>query len=321
MQQSPRLPLELILQILEASFPRGRPRLIADISTDDAQLLVQWARVCRATYAPATRFFRQHCVYLNTVGRLRKFLQCLVASTSSASSTLPPTIPLMSTSSIYIGLDMEAIQHPQTSSLIRDLFIQLGSSVRRLILDLPFRRLSEDGIDLHINDLLSDGIAALTNMEEFVTTGGLPTLDFWRRDSDFGQRWPKLRRLAAFQVNLAEEGLWWNVCRSRTIEEVVIARPYLLRIQKWNVKQAISAHWQEEGGDPSCARPLKICLVDHEFSPPLLDKTDWELHDPSGLMHVSSFDVPVAERMLKRSDHACREWLMEAAKQDSLWMH
>jgi hypothetical protein len=324
MQQPPRLPLELILQILEASFPHGGPHLIADVSTDDVQMLVKWAQVCRSTYEPATRFLRQHCVYLNSVDRVRKFSQCLTNSASNVASTLPPTIPLTSASFIYIGLDKESIQSPHTSSLIKDLFMALGSSVRRLVFDLPFRRLADSGFDMDgIDSLLSEGLAALTNMEEFVTTGGLPALDFWGYDSSLVRQWPKLRRLAGFQVNLAE-GVWRNVARSRSVEEVVIARPFLLRIQKWNVKQAIAKHWkQEEGGDPSYARHLKVRLADHEFSPPLLETSMAELHDPLGLMDVSSFAVPMKRTrgLILRTDDGCRQWLMDAAKQDTLWMN
>jgi hypothetical protein len=327
----PRLPLELLLQILELSYPPGGPNLIADVTSDEAQQLVSWAKVCRATFEPATRFLRQHCVHLDTADRLSKFLQSLRASKNPIATTLPPVVPLTETSSIFIGLEKEDLQIIQNAAVVRDVFIELGASVRRLILDLAFRRMSNGRLNMSTNDVLSEGLAALTDLEDFVTSGGLPALEFWgfdREDLDgnvdgpvpLALRWPKLKRLGAFQVMLSDPGLWLNVAQSHTIEAFVVARPYLLRIQHFNIKQAVSENWTvESGGDPSYARPLSIRLVNHEFSPPLLETTDWALHDPAGLVDISLFDVPIVAEGIKRTDYACREWLMEAAKEGNLW--
>lgn len=326
-----RLPFELILQILELSYPPGGPDLVADVTSDEVQQLVSWAKVCRATYEPATRFLRQHCVHLETADRLGRFLQSLRASKNPPVTTLPPVVPLAESSSIFIGLEREDLQRIRNVAIVRDIFVELGASVRRLILDLAFRRMADGGLDLSTNDVLSEGLAALTDLEDFVTSGGLPALEFWGFDREdreghvngpvpLALRWPKLKRLGAFQVILSDPGLWLNVAQSRTIESFVVARPYLLRIQEFNIKQAVSENWKAEfGGDPFYARPLSIRLVNHEFSPPLLDTTDWALHDPSGLIDISLFDVPIVAEGIKRTDYACREWLMETAKEGNLW--
>ncbi|KAM0560057.1 hypothetical protein ACHAPJ_004016 [Fusarium lateritium] len=323
MTRNPHLPLEIILQILEASCPPGSPNRIIDVSTPDAQQLVTWAQVCRATYEPATRFLRQHCIHLNSVHRLQKFLKCLTASKPlqdvDLSPTLPKTMPLSEASSVYVGLDLEAIQSIRTGALIRDVFLQLGGSVRRLIIDLPYRRTAQQyTIDMHINVVFARGLEALVNLEEFVTLGGLPTLEFWRVDHNICQSWPRLRRLAGFSINLAEEALWHTVARHRSIEQVVISRPYLLRFDKWNIKHSIAGlEWNlDAGGDSTYARPLKVVIVNHEFSTPIVDMRDEHMHDPSGLLDVQSLELPVHE---KRVDHVCREWLIREAKKDTLW--
>ncbi|KPM34781.1 hypothetical protein AK830_g11784 [Neonectria ditissima] len=317
------LPLELILQIVEASLPTGGPQFVIDVSAPEAQLLVAWSQVCRATYDPATRLLRQHCMYIDSVPRLRKLLGCLSASKSySSTSTLQPTISLGTISSIYLGLPKDTIPGPEVGPLMRDLFIELGSSIRRLILDLPYCTLPQDNIQPDCNQQLSEGLSALNNVEEFVTVGGLPTIDFWEDGTDFWERWPRLRRLAAFHVLLAEEALWHNIARTRALEQMVLARSLLLRVPKWNFKHAIGQHWSLKlGGDPTLERRMNILLADHEFSPPIIDATEAEIHDPQGLVSVSSFAVPIRGTTFVRTDHACREWMVKAAKEGTLWGH
>ncbi|KAF9767194.1 hypothetical protein IL306_000285 [Fusarium sp. DS 682] len=325
MTRKTHVPLEIVLQILEASIPPGEPNRIIDVATAEVQQLVTWTRVCRATYEPAIRFLRQHCVHLDSIPRLQKFLRCLSYSKSleeaGSASFLPQTVLLSKVSSIYVGLSLEEIQSIRAGALIRDVFLQLGGSVRRLIIDLPFRRVAmQHSIDAHIDLVFSRGLQALANLEEFVTLGGLPSLEFWSSELNISQIWPNLRKVAGFSINLGGEGLWYNVARHRSIEHLVITRPYLLRVQKWNIKQTIGSEmWNSDfGGDSTYARPLKIVIVNHEFSPPIIETEDDHIHDPAGLLDVSPVEIPMHA---KRVDHVCREWLIKTAKEDTLWAY
>ncbi|KAL4731724.1 hypothetical protein ACLX1H_000706 [Fusarium chlamydosporum] len=282
MTRNTHIPLEIILQILEAELPTGRPNCIIDISKTNVQQILTWAK-------------------------------------DGYSSTLPSTIRLHEVSSVYLGLSIEEIQSLRNSGLVRDLFIELGGSVRRLIVDLPFRRIAQQhSIDAHIDAMYSRGLQALSNLEELTTLGGLPVLEFWRAEFDINRMWPKLRRVAAFKVNLGEEALWYNVARTRTLEHLVIAMPYVLRRQTWNIKESIGGkEWNtEEGGDSTYARPLKIVIAHHEFCAPMLDTSDAHIHDPCGLLDVSASEIPV---VAKRVDWLCKEWLVKSAKDDTLW--
>jgi hypothetical protein len=222
-------------------------------------------------------------------------------------------------SSIYLGLSLEEIQSIRASALIRDILLELGSSVRRLIVDLPFRRIAmQHSIDAHIDQVFSRGLQALINLEEFVTLGGLPSLEFWRSELNVSQIWPKLRKVAGFSINLSDEGLWYNVALHRNIEHLIITRPYLLRVQTWNIKQSIGSElWNPEfGGDSTYARPLKIVIVNHEFSSPIINTENGNIHDPAGLLDVSPVEIPMHA---KRVDYVCREWLIKTAKEDTIW--
>ncbi|QGI87366.1 hypothetical protein CEK25_002322 [Fusarium fujikuroi] len=287
------IPFEIVLQILETSIPSGEPNRIIDVATPEVQQLVAWTR---------------------------KFLRCLnYSKTLEAGGHLPTTIPLSAVSSIYLGLSLEEIQSIRASALVRDVFLELGGSVRRLIVDLPFRRIAmQHSIDAHIDQVFSRGLQALVNLEEFVTLGGLPSLEFWRSELNVSQVWPKLRKVAGFSINLSDEGLWYNVALHRNIEHLVITRPYLLRVQTWNIKQSIGSElWNPEfGGDSTYARPLKIVIVNHEFSSPIIDSENGNIHDPTGLLDVSPIEIPMHA---KRVDYVCREWLIKAAKEDTLW--
>ncbi|KAF4981768.1 hypothetical protein FZEAL_2490 [Fusarium zealandicum] len=315
------LPLELILNIVHCSLPPGGPNQIVDISTPEAQLLVAWTQVSRATYKYATQLLREHCVYINTTSRLQRFLQCLSDSKDSeAASTLPSTTRLTSVSSVYFGLDKDEMLYPELH-LFKDLCSELGHSLRRLIIDIPFRkRLPQTWLDTDCNAMFVKGLEQLPSVEEFVTTGGLPAIDFWRHTSPVCALWPNLSRVASFETSLTEEELWSNIATRRTLGTVVLALPSLAQQHKWNVKRAIGQHWNRDSGrDPSCARPLRITLANHEYSTPMIDTEDEEVHDPMGLISVSYLGVPVPDTMNARFDHACREWLIDSAIKDTLW--
>lgn len=317
------IPHELVLQILEATIPSGRPNRIVDVGHADVQNLITWSRVCRATYEPATRFLRQHCVYIDSITRLTSFLKCLADSKDSEDNgplaTLPRVMRLSEVSSVYLGLSMEEIQSVRTGGLIRDLLVKLGGSVRRLIVDLPYRRIAQQySIDVHIDALFSQGLRALTNLEELTTLGGLPVLEFWRAGLELGEIWPKMRRLSGFKINLGEEQLWYNVARARTLEHLVIAMPYVLRRESWNIKRSIGGReWNpEKGGDSTYARPLKVVVAYHEYSAPLVDMDDANVYDPCGMLDVSTVEIPV---IAKRVDWVCKDWLVKSAMADTLW--
>ncbi|KAG5660204.1 hypothetical protein KAF25_003726 [Fusarium avenaceum] len=317
------IPLEIILQILESSIPSGNPGRILSVSTPDIQLLVAWARVCRATYEPATRFLRQYCVHIDSQLRLGTFLKCLTYSQtleeSGEASTLPKTISLSKISSIYFGLSEKEIRLVRTNALLRDVLIKLGGSVRRLILDLPFRKVGHlYSTENHIDVIYQQGLRALSNLEELVTLGGLPALEFWRSELDISSVWPKLRRVAGFKINLSEEALWYNMARHRNIAHLVVVMPYLLRRERWNIKEAIAGReWNSDlGGDSTYARPLKIVVAHHEYSSRMVDTRDGDIHDPSGFLDVSVFNIPV---LAKRIDYVCLEWLIRTAKEGTLW--
>ncbi|SPJ79604.1 uncharacterized protein FTOL_07995 [Fusarium torulosum] len=323
MTRNLHIPLEIILQILENSIPPGQPNRILSVSTPDIQLLVTWTRVCRATYEPATRFLRQHCVHIDSQLRLEAFLKCLAYSQtleeSGQASTLPKTMSLSEISSIYFGLSEKEIRLVRTCALVRDVLIKLGGSVRRLILDLPFRKIGHSySTEMHLSVAFQQGLQALPNLEELVTLGGLPSLEFWRSELDICGVWPKLRRVAGFKINLSEEALWYNVARHRNVEHLVIVMPYLLRRETWNIKEAIAGReWNSDlGGDSTYAHPLKIVVAHQEYSSRMVDTRDGNIHDPSGLLDVSVFKIPVHA---KRIDYVCLEWLIRAAKEDTLW--
>ncbi|KAH6951703.1 hypothetical protein DER45DRAFT_587416 [Fusarium avenaceum] len=276
------IPLEIILQILENSIPPGNPGRILSVSTPDIQLLVAWAR-------------------------------------SGEASTLPKTISLSEISSIYFGLSEKEIRLVRTNALLRDVLIKLGGSVRRLILDLPFRKVGHlYSTENHIDVIYQQGLRALSNLEELVTLGGLPALEFWRSELDIFSVWPKLRRVAGFKINLSEEALWYNMARHRNIEHLVVVMPYLLRRERWNIKEAIAGReWNSDlGGDSTYARPLKIVVAHHEYSSRMVDTRDGDIHDPSGFLDVSVFNIPV---LAKRIDYVCLEWLIRTAKEGTLW--
>ncbi|XEV02677.1 hypothetical protein FSHL1_007964 [Fusarium sambucinum] len=299
------VPLEITLQILEADIPEGRPNRTLDVSKPNMQQLLTWAK---------------HCIYFDSASRLRKFLQCLGAEEDGvSSSTLPKTMRLCHVSTVYLGLGMEEIQTVETSATIRDLLVTLGGSVRRLVVDLPYRWITQEhSIDPHIDTLFSQGLRALTNLEEFTTLGGLPSLEFWRDGFDIGQMWPRLRRVAGFKMNLAEESLWSNVARDRTIEHLVITMPQISRRNKWNIKRAIGGKaWKnEEGGDSTHARPLRVVVAQHKYTAPMLDTRDENIHDPEGLIDLSMFEIPVIP---KEVDWLCKDWLVMSARDDTLW--
>jgi hypothetical protein len=299
-----RLPLEVILCILESSLPAGGPDRI--VNPSHCQALVSFTRVSRSTYSLATRLLRRHCVYIDSADRLIRFDVALRAAHASTLTTLPPTLPLDKIEAMYT---MPLTGDWRGISLAIKFFVHvlsiIGPSLRRLVANVwsPHhgRYADNDG-------RIREGFAHCTNLEEFVCLGWLhqtvdnPDPNYLAPSSSLA----KLRRLCLSSADLQDERLWRQIALLPALEHVVLVRSTLLRINKWNVKQALSEHWSKNPNHSNYrTRPIKIVFVDLEFAPQLVDMKDRLRHDPDNVVTVSSFEVPLPWSAKIRADHQC----------------
>ena len=161
-----RLPIEIILRVL-SSYVIDRPRAILPPVRSETKAILAFTLVCYATYAPASRYLREHCVHLASSSRLRDLLVCLERPAMVRSLGA-------STSGIYITALFLAPFGPSLDDLptamwVRELFCVVGRSLRRLVVDLPLRSLSPADDHLDVRKALRDAFCRLTVLEEFVS--------------------------------------------------------------------------------------------------------------------------------------------------------
>ena len=195
----PTLPMEVIYEIIDLFVPKEPDTILAP-SDPRTKTFVSFTKVCRATCALASVYLWKHCVYIDSDVRLQQFLQGLQAtSVSSGAGEGRRNVPSMYLAlAESLGPHLLSTQWLQLGQQIREVFRELGGTLKRLVLDVPvgwlYGRAFEDALD--------QGLRMLTGLEEFVAVNeGI----FARYTEDGIQSvcaaWPQLRRLAVFNFS------------------------------------------------------------------------------------------------------------------------
>lgn len=161
------LPLELVFQIIESLRPKYSNVLLRH-SHPITQTLLSFTLVCRATRRVANRCLLQHCVYLSSKSRLQSFL-----------SDLSNRPELGNTKAIFLNpySDLTHNLYDDTVSVfIHQIFCHTYSSLRRLIIDWPFRQ-SEDLFPNQLPCVLG-GLLLLENCATRLETCNIKALYF-----------------------------------------------------------------------------------------------------------------------------------------------
>lgn len=340
MDETPRLPLELIFQVIDSLV--GDSHVILRPSHSITKTLLSLALVCRATYPVASNYLRQHCVYIDNDRRLRDLIYCVESTKGADATDTQPTAslrlgaPLRPISTLYLAPFAATLDDQPTAIWIRELFCVLHPSLRSLVVDVPLRSLCPADDHLNVRKTLRDAFGLLTSLEELVSVRDELYLDVlepdWRRadeprEAPVWTLWPGLRRLALYNVD-ADERFWANARGMRELETVVLTRAdglwdTCLKSAYLGVSASGGAVTAADGPEPGAPppRPLKVVLVNVSSQHPdrFAGQRKWAQVDPGNVVSAATYDVPVSFYGDDDDIQLCQNWVKTAALRKELW--
>ncbi|KAF4124103.1 hypothetical protein GMORB2_5819 [Geosmithia morbida] len=309
----PRLPPEIIQLIVESVLP-ANPRSLIATSHSATRTLLSLTRVSRLTYRVATRLLRQRCVYIDSRRRLGDLLLCM---NRMVPTVAPPMPSLRHLTSLYLSpFEGGSLDDQPTALWVRELLCEVSSTLRRLVVHMPFRSL--DPLDDHLNvrKALREGFQHLSHLEEFVCLGEYPALSVADEHTDVWRLWPDLRRLALFDVPADSHWLWWDVATLTRLERVVLVQPR--NLDAVNIKDEYFHKLPRD--HPALDRNIRLTLLDtaHHL-PDALDVSRWASIDPRGRMAVDMYEVPMPFYGDETPADLVIDWVRRGALDGRLW--
>jgi hypothetical protein len=263
------LPLELVLNIITCSLPAA-PDALLDTSYPTTQLLIAFTIVCHGTRRLASRYLRQHCVYLDTTRRLEAYL-----------NVVPSQPALSQITSLSLATSDRDHSDLHVCTLVSNLLTSVSGTLRKLVVDMPLWSCLPPP---HHLDVLRSGFDRLVNLEEITSIQcelflGSPV----DHDEDKGSvwtRWPRLTRMAFGNAMLAQE-FWRQLSLHPSIQTLVVAGTKLFT--ECDPKAEYLSH---------TSRPLRVIVIDHnhwrvEDCAEYKWNSDWEAADSAHMMTIS----------------------------------
>lgn len=344
MSDLPNLPLELIFSIITSLL--GDPQIIQNPSHSSTKALLSWTLVCRATYTVATNHLREQCLFIDNDRRLRDLIHTVESTkhrvqgysgtgTDIANAlTIQPGSSLRPISSLYLSPFGNTLDNQPTAIWIRELFCLIHPTLRRLVIDMPLRSLYPADDHLNVRKTLREGFSLLTELEEFTSVRDELYLDIlepeWRteRETAVWTMWPKLRRLALYNVD-ADERFWKSVRNMSELNTVVLTRAdglestcmkseYFGTASVGNGSLDTGDVVEEDSAPP---RPLKVVIVNISSNQPnyLAGRWKWDKVDPNNVMKVMTYDVPTSFYGDENPIYLCQHWVKTAALRGEIW--
>jgi hypothetical protein len=233
------LPVEILTRIIWFMIP-DHNYLAYPASHITTKTLLTLLTVSRATSRAAKALLYTHCLYIDTPWRLDSLLTTSLAKPC-------PHVPVSCIQNLYLApFPGRTIRDRKIIKQITELFILLGPSLKRLVIDMPLRSHypEEDVID-RLRPILRHGFEQLVHLEEFSSVKDELYLAYWdpgshdvipdpeddefdafeHRLNDFMfQGWTNLRSLALYNCFL-EDGFGTALACMPMLERVVLSRP------------------------------------------------------------------------------------------------
>ncbi|KAF3764831.1 hypothetical protein M406DRAFT_340358 [Cryphonectria parasitica EP155] len=324
MSQVSGLPLEIVLCIVDKLV--DDPRCVLKPSHPTTKTLLSFTRVCRGTYTVASNHLRKHCVYINSRLRLDQLLYCIEATRGRTRSSVEDddARSLKPITALYLApFDRSTANDAAIVHKIATLFGRVHTTLTRLVINMPLHSIRSTYATGGVRRTLREAFLALTALEDLVSLRDelfLYTMEVGEEENEDipepepWRAWPRLKRLALDKVN-ADENFWKAVRGTEALEQVVLTRADSL--EEVCMKRAyLGLH--REGELP---RPLRVVLVNVSMMHPdqLAGESNWGQIDPSNLVDVVAYDVPVSFYGDESHPELCRAWVKAAALRDELW--
>lgn len=311
-----RLPNELILQVIEGLFPASTAQVAAifPASSKITKTLLSFTRVSRATYEFSARLLRERCMHIDSSRRLSLVLLQIAAPPLE---TLPPAFSLKCITSLYLSPFGRTLDDQPLALWVRELFCEVCNTLKRLVVDLPLGSLSVYDDHLNVRPTLTDGFSRLVNLEQLVFLRSYPSLIFKAPTAteDCWSLWPKLTHVALFNAPVDSSWLWYDIAKSRQLEQVVLARS--LGLEGTNIKEMYRNVL--EPNETMELRSVKITMADVENDMAEITTTRWAEYDRNGSITVAKYYIPTSFYGDEDETTLCCDWVKAAAVNGSIW--
>ncbi|KAK1764553.1 hypothetical protein QBC33DRAFT_546397 [Phialemonium atrogriseum] len=304
------LPTELIYLVMTCLLPES-PDVLLPPSDMTTRTLLSFAKVCRATYALASKYLRRHCVYLDSGSRLQRFLPALQPGHAPGDG-----LGLRNLTSLYLApFENNTLNDLATALRVRDVFCKVRGTLKRLVIDMPLRSLYPAEDHRRVRDVLRDGFSLLTGLEELVSVRDELYLDVHEPDWPVKEppvwtMWPEIRRLALYNQDIGLE-FWHHVASMQKLDSLVLTRADGLS------EVCIKTEFFGRAN-----RPIKILLVNissHQPGLTEMPRWNWETADPEGRMHVVMYNVPTSFYGDEDPIELCQDWVKSGALKGLIW--
>lgn len=249
-----KLPTEVVLLIVENLIPdTSHRRPILHPSHIITKTLLSLTLVSKAVYPSASRLLWQNCLYIASKNSLHS-LDSFISQKNVVTNRRPceaygsarlylrpfPYSPLHKTTPYVFDEEAteEDVNSPAASwarpadpgfndlatvEAINRVLITLAPVLKAVVVDMPLRYLTPEEDVLGVRKLLREGFEALVNVEELVSVNDELYLDTEEdsNEPEVWTKWPKLRRMALYNVIL-DECLWKNMVACPQLEVVVL---------------------------------------------------------------------------------------------------
>ncbi|KAL2851091.1 hypothetical protein BJY01DRAFT_209465 [Aspergillus pseudoustus] len=217
------LPTELIFQVIESLIPSYPPPVLPPHHVVTRTFL-SLCLTSKSTHYIAHGLFIQHCIYLGSLPGLQAF--------SGASPGCLPECPIQRhthSTSMYLAPFRHRDEVTNGPAIqISDMFSTLAGSLRRLVLDFPWRGFYPESDSRQASIILARAFRRLSAIEEFVSIEDDLPLDLPQEEDNYiheaWSAWPRLRALSLNSPRITE-GFVQAFQRCPNLTHVVFAKP------------------------------------------------------------------------------------------------
>lgn len=305
------LPIDLILNVIDFIIPAPKQSPVA-LSRHHpiTKTIISLTLTCRAIYPTAHRLLYTHCLHISTPRQLNLLLDTLAGPSDPTrlSSTNGPLLTYITSLYLSVSVSFNYVVDLTIVLSIRRLFSFISPYIRRLVIDLPFRRYFPDDTASPVRQILRSAFSDFPVLEEFCSICDELCLDLYpdllmpREEPFVWSFWPRLKTLALYNVDVSTDRFWDGLRKLNNLETVVLTRSDGLN------KVDIKREWRKKFDEEIQVKALDVVLVNVEAEHQVpMGSDEWKEND---VIQVRDLDVPTSYYGDDDVITLCQQWVM-----------
>lgn len=328
------LPPEIILLIIDSVVQSTTP-VVFPPSHPVTRTLLSLTLVSKLTSPTAKRLLIKHCLHIGSKERFEKFIlprRDLISGKrkSDSSSTI------FSPKGLFLcPYEWQLDEDPKIAKDINILLPAIKNTLTRLVIDIPLRSLYPEDDEHSVRSILRAAFSELTALEEFCSARDELFLESEatpRSEPEVWPLWPRLKRLALYNPDIASRGFLNGVKNCPNLTHLVLTRldgvgnfpndhfkhPGLKQLDRVVIVNSVNAPFCREdflGDDGTFLGELSRAF-DENFA------AACDVRKPYGgpLLHYVTAPASFEDDTIDDNDIEVRqEWVRDRALDGSLW--